>query len=161
MNNLKFSVSLFDYEDNTTSTHQYRDEAAARLKYKECVAFANVGRVKLYERVPHKFHLGGGRPWSFNVLEEWYDNDRPQPEPDVQVEGYIVHSIRTLNGTTKCKSVQKDFHETEEGAIRSAKLLAEKWSDNHEGVVVFKAIKHVHKIGLPVVPSNRVVVDDL
>ena len=160
MSNMKFSVTLFDYDDRVTSEHRYDSKKNARKKYKDCVRSAqcaNVGRVKLYETVPYKVYFGGGRPWTFTVLEEWYDNDRPQPEPKFQVEGYIVHSARTLNGTTNCQRGNKTFHKDEDEAVAKAKHLAEKWSDGHEGVIVFKAVKHVYKGAF----KTRIVVEDL
>lgn len=164
MNDLNFSVVLFDYDDNHTSEHKYRNERTARKKYKDCVTSArcaNVGRIKLYERkapsIP-SFNLASLR-YNYIVLEEWYNNDRPQPEPDFQVEGYIVHSVRTLNGTMSCgRGNNKKFHDDEGAAVEHAKSLAEKWSGGHPGLLVFKAIKHVHKCS---VRKTHVVVEDL
>ncbi len=148
MNRMKFSVTLFNYDDEVTSEHRYANKRTAEKKYDKCVTSAqcaNVGRVKLYERIPTERAFG--MPFRHDVLREWYDNDRTVPEPEDQLEGYIVHSVRSLNGkATTCRSVNKTFHETTRGAVRAARQLADKWSEDHEGLIVFKAVKHVKKV---------------
>lgn len=82
-----------------------------------------------------------------HVLDRW-------ASPKLQVEGYIVHSLRSLNGNSEFSQHPKTFHKTEAEAVSTAKRLAKQWRSDHEGLVVLKAVKHVHR-------GDGVVVEDL
>ncbi len=135
MRKLPFYVLIFDTDDEPISSCQFPTESAARIRYNKAIvsaACANVGRIRLT-------HILFPR---VDVIEEWV----AFKEPDVQTAGYIVHSARTLGGVTSCAPVNKTFHETYDVAERQARQLADKWSDGHEGLIIFKAIKHVQKV---------------
>ncbi len=144
MRKLPYIVTVFDTDGEPTSERRLRSMCEARKYFDKVIssaACANVGVVKLFniESRPGRF---GRETYSWVKVDEWR---APEPEPEFRVEGYIVHSARALNDTTSCQPVNKIFHETEAEAEQQARRLADKWSLGHEGLIVFKAIKHVQK----------------
>lgn len=158
MNKLPFHVIVFDICDEQTSHCMFPTERAARKKYEKAVVSApcaNVGRVQLTcVTIPS---LGFS---NVKVMEEWTrETEKPM---DVQTAGYIVHSARSVNGkATTCKSVNKTFHETEDDAVQAARKLADTWKLGHEGLIVFKAIKHVQKVKWTPRPGIQIRVFDV
>ena len=155
MRKLPYQVTVFDSEDNTQSKHCYPTLQAARAKYKHYVtsaACANTGRVILF-----RIDFGRHGP-SWTTIAEWVQSP---PALDYHVAGYIVHSVRSVNGNAEssCKSVNKMFYKTEAAAVRKARELADKWSDGHEGLIVFKAVKHVSKVNYSYIGTRTVVKD--
>lgn len=162
MSKLPFSVVIFNHDDEVTSECKYPSLNRAQHKFDSAVQSAPpaVGRIKLYEQIEVSRGFGL-RPYEFNVLNEWYDNDRNN-EPDVQTAGYIVHSARSLNRLpNSSRHNNKTFHETEDDAVRHARHLADKWKLGHEGLIVFKAIKHVQKVERAVTPTTKIRVLDV
>ncbi|MEE8481958.1 MAG: hypothetical protein V3S12_01265 [Acidiferrobacterales bacterium] len=158
---MPYQVTVFDIIDNPQSKHCYRNLFAARAKFKDFVTSApcaNTGRVLL-----SRVEFGRGPQFwgpNFDKIDEWVQSS---PEPDFQVAGYIVHSARSVNGNaSRCQSVNKEFYRTKAEAVRKARQLADKWSPNHEGLIVFKAVMHVQKHEAPPrSPRARIIVTDI
>lgn len=147
MSKLKYIVALFDKDGEPTSECRYRTLFTARDKFNNAVnsaPCANIGRITLSEWQARG--VCGG--YAYVTIKGWV------LEPELQVAGYVVHSLRTLNDGTGCQPVNKIFHETAEDAVNQAIGLAKKWRDDHEGLIVFKAIKHVHR-------GNGIVIDEI
>ena len=162
MNKLKYSVVIFNHDDEVTSKCEYPSRCQAQRKFDKAVTSApcgNVGRIKLYERV--KISRGFGLPpYEFNVLNEWYDNDRDN-EPELQVAGYVVASVNTINEQTTLKPIDSEFFDDVDDAVELAKRLARKWSEKNPGLIVFKAIVHVHKDEYIPRAGLRILVDNV
>ena len=158
MNKLPYNVIIFDKDDEPTSRCMFPTERAARKRYVKALMSApcaNVGRIQLTKiAFPH-----------VNVLQEWtrWNSEITEPEKsDIQTAGYIVHSVRSVNGTTTAhRSTCKTFYETEDQAVRNARQLADKWKLGHEGLIVFKAIKHVQKVEWTPRPGSKIRVSDV
>ena len=144
MRKLPFQVTLFDSNDEPTSLCQFSTERAAGKGYEKAIVSAvgaNTSRI-LLQRLD--LPALGFNNWI--TLAQWI---KPVSKPDVRAAGYIVHSARTLNdghSTLTTSNAGKVFHETYDEAERQARHLADKWSDGHEGLIIFKAIKHVQKV---------------
>ena len=142
MNELRFIVDIFDIVGEQTSSCSFASGRTAHQRYEQAIVSAecgNVGRINLIKRVPRAFGL---EPHLIKV-NGWI---RPVSEPDVQTAGYIVHSARALDEGLQTALGGKIFHNTEHEAVTQARRLADTWSLGHEGLIVFKAIKHVQKI---------------
>ena len=132
---LRFVVTAFNKHGDALSQHKYANEGFARCKFNRVVHNAESEGFGIHEVVLQEC-IGSG----YCNMDKW------RTPPDEQIEGYIVHSVRSLNGNaTSCKSVNKNFHECYSSALVAAKGLAKRWSDKHEGLIIFKAIAHVHK----------------
>ena len=159
MRKLPFHVTLFNDNSEVTSRCQFPTERAARKRYEQCIVSAecaNVHRIIL-QRVDYGSTLGFGSRSCLNI-GEWI---KPVPKPDVQVAGYIVHSARSLKNGTPGRLGSKTFHKTYEDAERQARQLADKWKLGHEGLIVFKAVKHVKKVEYTPRPGTQIQVSDV
>ncbi len=139
MRELRYIVDIFDIVGEPTSSCSFLTEGQAFERYHKAItsaACANVGRIRLSVR-----RFSGTSP-----LAQWI---RQPEKPDVQTAGYIVHSARTLDEGLQTPLSGKIFHNTEHEAVTQARRLADTWSLGHEGLIVFKAIKHVKKIERP------------
>jgi hypothetical protein len=67
--------------------------------------------------------------------------------------GYVVHSVRSCDGNNKSSSWR--FYKTYGQAETVAKKCVKSWRSDHEGAIIFKAIKHVHA------EQPRVQIDDI
>lgn len=150
MRRLPFHVLIFDTDDEPTSHCQFPTECAARKRYNKAIVSAecaNVGRIQL--------------TYIAHVMAEWVAFKEPE-KPDVQTAGYVVYSARALNRLSNCGgSLNKTFHKTEDEAVAHARQLADKWSMGHEGLIVFKAIKHVQRVEWTPRPGTRIRVFDV
>lgn len=147
MRQLPYHVTIYNCDDEPTSQCKYPTERAARSKYKKAVVSAecaNVGRILLCRVSLPARGMISSNAIRWENIAEWI---KPVPEPEIQVAGYIVHSARSVNdnAVTSCKSVNKTFYETYDEAEQKARQLCDTWNDKHEGVIIFKAITHVHK----------------
>lgn len=163
MRALPYNVTIYNCDDEPTSQCKYPTERAARKKYDKAVVSAecaNVGRILLsYVQLPAAGTFGRFNRVKWENIAEWI---KPVPEPKIQVSGYIVHSARSVNGkATSCRSVNKTFHETYEDAEQKARMLCDQWNDKHEGVIIFKAITHVHKEEYIPRQGIRIMVDNV
>ena len=161
MRQLPYNVTIYNCDDEPTSQCKFPTEQAARKRYDKAVVSAecaNVGRILLHKITFHAPPFAGsGINWK--NIAEWI---KPVPEPEIQVSGYIVHSARSVNGkATSCRSVNKTFHETYEDAEQKARMLCDQWNDKHEGVIIFKAITHVHKEEYIPRAGVRIMVDNV
>lgn len=152
MNKLPFNVIIFDKDDEPTSRCMFPTERAARKRYEKAVISApcaNVGRVQLT-----RFSF----PDAAEVMEEWTrETEKPM---DIQTAGYIVHSARMAKfEASDLKPII--FHDNMDDAVNQARRLADKWSLGHEGLIVFKAIKHVQKVERAVTPTTKIRVLDV
>lgn len=149
---LRFIVTTRNEFGDSLSQHKYADERRARCKFERAMHTAQCNNGFGIREVVLQECQGSG----FINLEKW------KLPPDEQIEGYIVHSVRSVNGNaTTCKSVNKTFHHSRGAAVRKARHFADKWSDKHEGVLVFKAVAHVQKVPAPSNRQTRIVVSNL
>ncbi len=158
MNELRFIVNIFDIAGEQTSSCLFASGRTARQRYEQAIVSAecgNVGHINLIKRVPRAFGL---EPHLIKV-DGWI---RPVSEPDIQTAGYIVHSARTVNGRSQSTGEYgKTFHKTGHEAVSAARKLADTWKLGHEGLIVFKAIKHVKKVEYTPRPGTRIRVFDV
>lgn len=147
MNQLPYRVTMYNEDGDRTSECSFPTEQAGKKRFKKCVVSAecaNTDRITFEEVRYHPPRRGGfrsrtGAGITRAMLDEW------KRTPEFQIEGYVVHSVRTLNEATTCLPVNRVFHEDEADAIAQAVKLAKKWSKGHEGLVVFKAVAHVRR----------------
>ena len=137
---------------------------AASKRYGQAIVSAecaNVHRILLQRvQLPAPGAFGKFNRVKCENLAEWI---KPVPEPDFQVAGYIVQSVRTLDKRDRVAPIGGEFFDNDADAIDFAKDMAQRWSANNPGLIVFKAIKHVHsEVYTPVRgKSYRVAVDDV
>lgn len=153
VNKLPFNVIIFDTNDAPTSRCMFPTEREARKRYKKAIVSAecaNVGRIQLtYFSFPIT-----------NVLAEWVAFKESE-KSDVQTAGYIVHSARALDGGSPASLGSKLFHHNVGDAVRQARKLADEWHLGHEGLIVFKAVRHVKKVKYTPQSGTRIEVCDV
>lgn len=139
-------VEVFDICGERKTLHSYNSSGEARAKFRRVVDFAencNIGKVDLLTRVEFTRDVGPswnrrrGTGFRMETLDTW------TREPDLQVEGYVVHSARALRDGVSGSG--NTFYKTQAQAVAAAKKVVKNWGAGHEGAIVFKAIKHVHR----------------